>query len=264
MTLVHTLDKSAGPRRADALPVASGALRRDIGFVLGHVWLPLIALIVVLAAATIGHGDQWLADRIYAWGGRAWVLRDGFVTDALIHVAGRDFSIGCWLLLLAAWVTARVRPDWRFLRRPLAYLLVAVLLSTLLVAWIKAWSNMDCPWDLARYGGSKPFVGLFALRPLGLPRGACMPAGHASGGYAWMALYFFFAVVRPRWRRYGLAIGVGLGLLFGFSQQLRGAHFLSHDAWTAGICWATALALYLLFWRTPEPASDVRVEGASA
>ena len=98
---------------------------------------------------------------------------------------------------------------------------------------------MDCPWDLLRYGGQRPYVELLHLRPIGLTRGACFPAGHASAGYAWMALYFFFLMARPQWRWWGLAAGAGAGLLFGLSQQLRGAHFLSHDLWTAMICWAT-------------------------
>jgi membrane-associated PAP2 superfamily phosphatase len=31
--------------------------------------------------------------------------------------------------------------------------------------------------------------------------------------------------------------------VFGIDQQLRGAHFLSHDLFTAMICWAVALGL---------------------
>ena len=38
-------------------------------------------------------------------------------------------------------------------------------------------------------------------------------------------------------------------MLFGFSQQLRGAHFLSHDVWSAAICWLTALGVYASTWR---------------
>jgi membrane-associated PAP2 superfamily phosphatase len=56
-----------------------------------------------------------------------------------------------------------------------------------------------------------------------------------------------------------------LGLLFGFSQQLRGAHFLSHDLWTLAICWGTALGLFLWFRRHPLEARTVTVPaGASA
>lgn len=226
------------------------AVRHDARFFLLHAWLPMAAF-VVLVMASMGFGaDQWLADRLYEWQGHRWLLRHAPATE-WFHAAGRDVSTVAWLGVLAAWLVARSRRSLVALRRPLAYLVIATALSTILVAWTKSWSNMDCPWDLVRYGGDRPYVGLFALRPLGLTRGDCFPAGHASGGYAWLSLYFFLLAVRPRWRWAGLAVGGGAGLLFGLSQQLRGAHFVSHDVWTAGICWATALLLYLLFWHRP-------------
>jgi membrane-associated PAP2 superfamily phosphatase len=36
----------------------------------------------------------------------------------------------------------------------------------------------------------------------------------------------------------------GTGMVFGLSQQLRGAHFLSHDLWTAALCWLVAVAVH--------------------
>ena len=37
----------------------------------------------------------------------------------------------------------------------------------------------------------------------------------------------------------------------GIAQQLRGAHFMSHDLWTAGICWVAAASVSLAFWPRP-------------
>jgi membrane-associated PAP2 superfamily phosphatase len=61
-----------------------------------------------------------------------------------------------------------------------------------------------------------------------------------------VALYFFFASVRPAWRRIGLAIGIGAGAILGVAQQLRGAHYLSHDLWTLAISWFVALGVHRL------------------
>jgi membrane-associated PAP2 superfamily phosphatase len=218
---------------------------RPAHFLLTHGWLPFAIFAALAGALYFTDGDAWWADRLYTWEGHRWAFRSAFVTEQMIHQAGRDASVVAWFCIVAAWIVARMRAQFAHLRRPLAYLALSVLVATTLVAWFKTWSNMDCPWDLLRYGGQRPYVELLHLRPIGLTRGACFPAGHASAGYAWMALYFFFLMVRPQWRWWGLAAGVGAGLLFGISQQLRGAHFLSHDLWTAMICWATALALYL-------------------
>lgn len=229
--------------------IAAGPSARDESFYFTHFWLPMLAFAVLAVGLMLLHGDTWVADRLYAWQGHRWALKDAFATQVLIHIGGRDLSAAVWLAVAVAWAVARLRAGLAPLRKPLAYLLLSTLLATALVAWVKSWSNMDCPWDLLRYGGDRPYVGLLGLRPVGLSRGVCFPAGHASGGYAWMALYFFFLTVRPRLRWFGLAIGVAAGLLFGIGQQLRGAHFLSHDLWTATICWLSALGMYRLFWR---------------
>ena len=220
-----------------------------------HFWLPLSALAVLTLVLMPGQGDLWIADRLYDLQGHGWALRHAFVTDTVIHLAGRDLSLVAWLAVVAAWLLARRNAGLQPWRGPLAYLAVSTLLATAVVAWIKSWSNMDCPWDLLRYGGERPYVGLLGLRPVGLSRGACFPAGHASAGYAWLGLYFFFRATRPRLRWFGLLAGGTVGLVFGVSQQLRGAHFLSHDVWTAALCWMVALALSLLPWTRPAAAS---------
>jgi len=218
-----------------------------------HLLAPVAGLALLLSWAHFGGGDQALADGLYAMQGNNWALRHAWITDKVVHEYGRNLNALAWLALFVAWVIAGIRGAAPSRHRPLGYLLLATLLSCLTVSWIKSWTNVDCPWDLIRYGGSRQFIGLFDLRPLGMPRGRCFPAGHASGGYAWLALYFFFLATAPRWRWAGLSAGAALGLVFGISQQLRGAHFLSHDVVTAGACWIIALALYAAMLRSDRP-----------
>ncbi|WP_408951984.1 phosphatase PAP2 family protein [Lysobacter sp. Hz 25] len=213
-------------------------------FLRTHLAAPLLFWFAVTAWAMAG-GDFWLADRFYAWQGGRWALQNAYLTEHLVHRFGRDASTAAWFGVLALWLAARLRPGLSEWRRPLAYLLLSTVLAIALVSALKSLTNMDCPWDLSRYGGANEFFGLLSQRPSGLARGRCFPAGHASAGYAWVALYFFFLAVQPRLRWLGLSVGLGLGLLFGFAQQLRGAHFLSHDLWTLGIAWSAALTLYL-------------------
>lgn len=229
------------------------------GFARTHLWRPLFFMCLFIAMWTLGHADFWLADHLYAWEGGRWSLKKAFLTENVIHVAGRNLSAIVWLGVLGCYAVARYRDGWSHLRRPLVYLLLATLTGSLLVAWVKSWSNVDCPWDLLRYGGERPYVEFFSLRPVGLSRGKCFPAGHASGGYAWLALYFFLFAVRPSLRWWGLAVGLALGLTFGISQQLRGAHFLSHDLWAATICWTASAALSLFFWPGRKGAASATV-----
>ena len=208
----------------------------------------LVAGLATYVLWQLMRGDLWLADSLYALEGHRWALRDARITQQWLHLAGRDLSILAWVAVAIAGITSLVRADLARWRRPLAYLAIASATSAGAVSWIKHLSNIDCPWDLTRYGGSHAWLGLFQARPSTWGRGICFPAGHASAGYMWLALFFFFVQVKPEWRGRGLAVALVAGLLFGGAQQLRGAHFLSHDLASALLCWGVALVLHAVFW----------------
>lgn len=225
---------TVGAGEAVALPVPSRFLR-------DHLLLPVLALLLALLWLRWGQGDVWLAKWIYAAEGGHWSLRHGLITEAVLHRLGRALSLLGWLGVSAMAVLAWRRPAWRNWRRPLLYLSLSVLASVLLVGALKRSLVTDCPWDLAEFGGTRPMLAVGESRPLEWPAEHCFPAAHASTGYAWLALYFV-AFGSLRWRRRALLGALGLGLAFGLGQQLRGAHFLSHDLWSAAICWSVALA----------------------
>lgn len=239
-----------------ALPAPGLAATRR-GFLGRHLLIPLLLAVAASVVLMAGNGDQWLADHIYRWEGSRWAFKDAWWTTHVIHRGGKNLSTLAGVLVMLALLRACLDARWKALRRPLLYLLLAVGLSTGLVALLKSMTQMDCPWDLQRYGGLRPFIGLFEARPELLGRAACFPAGHASAGYGWVALYFFALQVRPRWRWVALATAVATGLAFGFSQQLRGAHFLSHDVWSLAVSWTVAVLLYLLMF-PPATASTLK------
>ncbi len=219
------------------LPFArSGTSRR---FVASMPWL-------VLAWWCARQVDLHWASWLFHWEGGAWALKRSVVLETLLHRGGRQLSQLAWAGLLVA-TLSRWRSPAATWTRPAARLLLAVFASIACVAALKSLTHMDCPWDLAGLGGQRPYVGLFEARPASLGPAACFPAAHAAGGYAWVALYFFFLHVAPRWRLAGLGIGLLAGLVFGLAQQLRGAHFLSHDVASLAVCWGVACAVDALF-----------------
>ncbi|MEN1957107.1 phosphatase PAP2 family protein [Luteimonas sp. MJ145] len=199
-------------------------------------WALLPAALAVLAHATAF--DTIFADTLFAWEGHQWALRDGPITRGLLHDGGLMACRAAWLGVVLAWVSTHISDRLQRHRQRLARLAVSVLVATGIVATLKQLTAVHCPWDLVRYGGT-------ALPGDG--GGACFPAGHAAAGYAWLALAFVPAT--PRGRRIGLAAGLAAGLVFGLDQQLRGAHFLSHDLWSAALCWAVAVVVAAL-WPT--------------
>ncbi len=209
-----------------------------------HAGRPLALLVLLHLVLVVGDGDQLVAGWLYAMQGGQWRLRHALVTETVLHAGGRFLQWMLWLAVLLLWIYSLRRTADATLRRALRDLLLATLLSALLVVWLKSSTGIDCPWDLRRFGGERPLIGWWQSRPAEWPHAACFPAAHAAGGYAWLATYFFLLRVSPAYRHAGLLLGLGLGLLFGIGQQLRGAHFASHDLWSAAICWFSSLAIY--------------------
>lgn len=213
--------------------------RRDL-------WLwPALACVAALTVLQGWDVDYVLADSIYSLGGQAWSLRRTFLTETVIHDGGRHLSMLIALSILGWLITQRgvLHP----LRRDLMLVLAGALLSVAVVNVLKYLTDVPCPWHLTRYGGIEPHSAIsFTLQG----SYQCFPAGHASAAYCWFGAFFFARIHAPRWRMATLAVIVLLGIVFGAAQQIRGAHFLSHDIASAWICWTMNLAVF--YRRTSE------------
>lgn len=216
-------------------------------FLLHHAILPGLVLATLLVLIHYYRIDYLLADTLYHWEGGRWSLRHEWFFKELIHNDGKTLVRTLPLFLAGGLVTSFYRSNWRPYRRSIIYLMVIPLCSIALVNLLKAMAGTACPAAYLQYGGHLPLQESWWFESLG-QRG-CTPAGHSSGGYAWLAAYFVALMHAPHWRFYALLPGSLLGLVYGFSQQLRGEHFLSHDVWTITICWFVAVTGYLLFFK---------------
>lgn len=234
------------------------------GLQITHLLLPLLLFLACVSWVEIVGLDMALADSIFAWSGHAWGWRDQWLTATLIHQGGRKLVGGMVITLLVLLVGSYCVPRLRRYRAGLWYVLATCLLSALVVNLLKEATHFPCPWDLQRYGGALPYRGAYFRRDTEV---ACFPAGHASAGYAWLGLYYFARRYFPQWRRLVLVAVLLLGTVFGVAQQVRGAHFLSHDVWSLAICWVVATVTQLL-WpgdtgtkpaRQQSPSSDVKL-----
>jgi membrane-associated PAP2 superfamily phosphatase len=208
-----------------------------------HFHYPFIAFIFLLLTIELGGIDRRLADFFYAVEGGRWAWQDAWLTSTLIHKMGKQLSLVIALIILLALVQSYITQKLQRWRREFAYLLCAAGGGSALVGLIKTIAPVSCAWDFTRYGGTREYASVVTEFFHGA--GAdCFPAGHASGGYAWLAFYFLGVHLQSRWRWAGLAFAMCVGLVFGFSQQIRGAHFISHDVWTLSICWFFSLWLY--------------------
>ncbi|MFY9997661.1 MAG: phosphatase PAP2 family protein [Leclercia sp.] len=117
-------------------------------------------------------------------------------------------------------------------------------LGALVVGALKAFSHHSCPWDLLEYGGDAVSYPLFGAVPANSGPGRCFPGGHASSGFMVMGLFFAFWRERPRLAWGMVAAGVVLGLVMGYGQVMRGAHFFSHNLWAGWWVWFSQVVAY--------------------
>jgi membrane-associated PAP2 superfamily phosphatase len=220
--------------------------RPDTRFWVMHLALPLVAAVTVLTLLEQTSIDLWLADRWFALEGGVWAWRDHWLAYDVIHHDGKQALLAFGLVILALIALSFRIPGLRRWRLPMSYLLVGMAVLPSLIASSKRFSPVPCPWDLARYGGDVHYLRTFE-HTFGLTEaGHCFPSGHASGGFALLALYFA-AYLYARRPALFLLPGLLVGTVFALGQQARGAHFLSHDLWSLSLCWFGALGLFLLF-----------------
>lgn len=222
-----------------------------------HYLLAPLAAALTLFALAYGAGfDFTLASALYQLQGNGWLLQHHWLTEQLLHRHVRTLNEVLVLSLLGYWLWLRfVLKDQSQKQQALGLLLLSLLLCFIAVALLKRLLPMECPWDLQQFGGHSAFWGLFTTRPTDLPATQCFPAGHASIGFAWLALFYYWRELKPKQAWLGLTIAGSAGAVLGFVQQLRGAHFLSHDIATAALCWLIATLLYMGYKAKPEPAT---------
>lgn len=210
-----------------------------------HTAVPAAAFAALCLLFSLTDLDRELA-RAWAFDGELGIFpaRNAWWSTELLHRGGKYAVWGIGAAALSGYLASYRLARWREWRRPALFAFVAMALATLAVAVLKTFTNVDCPWDLEGFGGSRPYVHLFADRPDDLPKAACFPGAHSSSGFALMAFYFVFRERWPRLARVALGAGIVVGAAFSFGQQARGAHFLSHDLTSAFLVWFVELGLY--------------------
>lgn len=196
--------------------------------------------IITLLLLAWDASDLDMALAHLAGGPGGFPLRDHWLFEAVLHNGGRYLG---WLvelgLTLAVWWPPRWLAGLGTSRR--LQLAVTPLVLLLAVSSLKAVTGISCPWDLSDFGGVARHASHWArmLAPDG-GSGRCFPAGHASAGFAFVGGWFVLRDTHPRLARRWLAASLIAGLVLGLSQQMRGAHFMSHTLWAAWLCWMLA------------------------
>ncbi|WP_051278849.1 phosphatase PAP2 family protein [Chitinilyticum aquatile] len=210
-------------------------------------------LLVALLLLAINQFTDWdirLTDYYYDTIQQRFPWRDAWLTAELGHhwlkLAFQLLGGALLLGMLRQWQTKKIQGI--ALRRSLVIGLSIILVPSI-IATLKHFSSLHCPWDIDRWGGHAPFLRLLDALPAGVAGGQCFPAGHATSALWLLGLIACWLPDQPRRALRMTPLLLAPGLLLGWLQQMRGAHLLSHTLWSVWLSWAivAALSAWLLF-----------------
>lgn len=195
--------------------------------------------------------DLWAQDLFYSFHRHEWLVPKNSKLPRILFYHGPKvllIAFGAWLLLSLV-IPHRSKARRLLSRRAprdLIYLMICLGLFPAFIGAIKKVSGLHCPSELSRYGGEHVYRKLFAARPASPHEpGHCFPAGHASGGFALLGLWF--VAQTDRTKKAALGLGLSAGWLMGTYQMLNGSHFLSHTWVTMLLAWIFTLFFAILF-----------------
>src|SRR4051812_26350679 len=123
-----------------------------------HAILPGVGFALALALVAAFDLDRAISHALFFdsvsqhWLGAGegrWWARD------VIHNGGRTLVRLVAAVLLVAWIASFCSERFRPWRRRAGFAFVAVVLSVAIVGGLKSVTNVDCPWDLAGFGGDR-------------------------------------------------------------------------------------------------------------
>lgn len=205
--------------------------------------------------------DLVVQDWFYDFDQGRWLIDSGAAVPKFIFYKFPKYVLIFFgLLLLLRTTLPRVAVQYVRLNRKKAFFLLLCLgIVPALISVGKKTTGVYCPSDVARYGGNHVYRHVLDSIRIAFHSphsGCCFPAGHASGGFALMGLYY--TAEDDRKRLAGLLTGLAGGWIMGFYQMFKGAHYLSHTLITMVTAWLMITLLARIFGLFPS-AEDARI-----
>lgn len=204
-----------------------------------QILLSLGGLLFCLAAFEATNADLLFQSLFFDAADQHWIWsRTEPVSRFLLYDGIKILLIAFALSLGACLLLARYSALLRKYSRGMRIVLLSMILVPACIGAGKIVTNVPCPRDIASFGGEVAHTGLVRTlfsSPHPASRYRCFPAGHASGGFALLSLFFLFQSARNRKR--ALYVGLCIGWTMGLYKIAIGDHFLSHTLVTMIIAW---------------------------
>ncbi|MCK9453918.1 phosphatase PAP2 family protein [Sulfurimonas sp.] len=191
--------------------------------------------------------DIFVQNYFYDTATKKWLLnhQSGSLLDMLFYTGIKKAIIVFEVLILFLYLYS-FRDSVQALkeyRRGLLIVWLSIVVIPLVIGILKSVTNVPCPCDSQHFGGEYPYIRVLESIPQEIiKKFKCYPAGHASGGFALMSLFFLFKEQKNRY--IALVTAITIGWSMGLYKMLMGHHYISHTAITMILAWFLILVIY--------------------
>ena len=207
----------------------------------------LTSLLLVFTVIFFGitELDITVQDMFFNNSNQTWILDRELQPYKFIFYDGiKKLLILMALSFLMALIFLRKNSLIKKYKKGLLLVVLSAIFIPVTIGSLKKATNMPCPKNEIHYGGVYPFSKVWEHYPKEFKQPSsikCFPAGHASGGFALLSLFFLFK--RRRNKILALVVALTVGWSMGLYKMLIGDHFFSHTFITMVIAWLIILLL---------------------
>ena len=207
--------------------------------------ISIVLLIATIIIFQITDLDIVVQDLFFDLMTQQWILdRNDRILDFIFYSGIKKLLILVAVVILLALIFFRKKAIIDTYKKGLLIVLLSAIFVPSVVGGLKAVTNTPCPKNIGHYGGNYPDLKVFDNYPKDFKQKSkirCWPAGHASGGFALLSLFFLFK--RTENRKKAIIFALVIGWSMGIYKMLIGDHFLSHTIITMLLAWSIVLAI---------------------
>jgi len=196
-----------------------------------HIITAIVLLVFTILFFQFTDVDLWVENLFYNFHTHKWLIdENNKILDLIFYSGIKKVLIVFALSFLIALVFFKNTPIVKEYKKGILIVVLSAIFVPVIVGGLKKYTNTPCPNDLKIYGGEYPEIKVLSSYPKNSPLKCkhirCWPAGHASGGFALLALFFLFKSQKNK--KLSLFLALSVGWAMGLYKMLIGDHFLSH------------------------------------
>ena len=210
-----------------------------------QIFITLVVLVATIILFGVSNIDESVQNSFYNFTTQEWIVNRALEPYKFIFYDGikKLLIITVVILIIVSLFFGKTRLIQEY-KKGIFVVVLSSIFIPVIVGGLKKCTNMPCPKHLINYGGEYPKTKVWEKYPSNFQmekKVKCWPAGHASGGFALLSLFFLFKSRKNKILSIIFALAVGWSM--GTYKMLIGDHFLSHTILTMIIAWLVILLI---------------------